>query len=203
MARAATNVDYEDLLAAAAINGVAIAILTLGIYFPRHQRRDLFLAFIGVNAGLFTVATFISETDINLAAGLGLFALLSVVRLRSSEIAQEEIGYYFVALVLGLINGFAPDGEWKRTITLDTMLLVVMYVADHPRLFAAYRQQHITLDAVFPDEAALRAKVEQLLAGKVTRITVLRTDYVHEHTVVDVRYRAGKAPPREVPDVPA
>lgn len=186
--------SYRELLIGLALDSVAIAILTLAIYFPRHQRRDLLLAFLGVNFGLFAVATFVAERELNLGVGLGLFALLSVVRLRSSEIAQEEIGYYFIALVLGLINGFARDGDWARTVTLDALLLVVMFIADSPWLFPGRRQQIVTLDAVFPDEESLRAELERLLGGVVTRAVVLRTDFVHKHTVVDVRRRVT---PRE------
>ena len=102
--------DIEgDLLLAFAIDFVAVSILAFLIYFPRHQRRDLVLAFLGVNAGLFAVAELVADKEVNIALGLGLFALLSVVRLRSAEIAQEDIGYYFIALVLGLINGVAHE----------------------------------------------------------------------------------------------
>jgi len=165
-------------------------VLAVAIYFPRHQRRDLLLAFFSVNVGLFAVAAFVSESEITLGVGLGLFALLSVVRIRSSEIAQEDIGYFFVALVLGLVNGFAHDGEWERILTLDAALLAVMFIADHPRVLAGRLQQTVTLDGVFTDEGELRAELERLLGATVTKLTVLRTDFVHEHTVVDVRTHA-------------
>lgn len=181
---------YADLLLAFAIDLIAITLLAVAIYFPRHQRRDLMLAFLGANAGLFAVAAFVSERELNLAVGLGLFALLSVVRLRSSQIAQEDIGYYFVALVLGLINGFAHEGEWERVVTLDVILLAVMFVADHPRLLGNRRQQIVTLDAVYPDERTLRAELEHRLGATVTKVIVLRTDFVHKHTEVDVRLQA-------------
>lgn len=185
--------SYGEFSIAIAIDAVAIAGLT-AIYFPRHQRRDLLLAFAAINAGLFAVATFVMEHELNLAIGLGLFALLSVVRLRSSEIAQEEIGYYFVALVLGLVNGFGGTGDWDKTITLNVLLLAVMYIVDHPKLLAGRRQQVVTLNGVFANDEDLREQIERLLGGKVTRMVVLRTDFTHHQTVVDVRLRmpAGK-----------
>jgi Ca2+/Na+ antiporter len=180
----------RSLLLAFAINIVAVSVLAFVLYFPRHQRRDLVLAFLGVNVGLFAVAEFVADRELNLAVGLGLFALLSVVRLRSSEIAQEDIGYYFVALVLGLINGFSHDGELTRIVTLNVLLLVVMYVADHPRVLGRRFQQVVTLDDVYRDERALRNDVERLLGGTVTKMVVLRSDFVHKQTVVDVRLRS-------------
>ena len=61
--------------------------------------------------------------------GFGLFAILSIVRLRSSAVTQQEVAYYFVALVLGLINGIrVPD----RTllVAMNVLLLGVMLVFD-------------------------------------------------------------------------
>lgn len=182
--------DIEgDLLLAFAIDFVAVSILAFLIYFPRHQRRDLVLAFLGVNAGLFAVAELVADKEVNIALGLGLFALLSVVRLRSAEIAQEDIGYYFIALVLGLINGVAHEGEWARIVTLDLILLLVTFIADHPRILGRRFQQVVTLDDVYADERALRADVERRLGGTVMKVVVLRTDFVHKQTVVDVRMR--------------
>jgi hypothetical protein len=178
-----------ELGVAFAIDIVAIVLLAFALYLPRHQRRDLVLAFIGVNVGLFAVGTLVADNDLNVGVGLGLFALLSVVRLRSSEIAQEEIGYYFIALVLGLINGFEPQDHWSRTILLNVALRAVMFLADHPRIVNNRRQQVVTLDEVFDSEDELRAELERRLGAKVTRLLVSRTDFVHRHTVVDVRYR--------------
>lgn len=39
--------------------------------------------------------------------GLGLFGVLSIIRLRSSEISQHEVAYYFASLAIGLISGMA------------------------------------------------------------------------------------------------
>ena len=35
---------------------VAALILTFGVYWPRHRRRDLVVAFLGINMGILAVA---------------------------------------------------------------------------------------------------------------------------------------------------
>jgi len=102
--------DYEEFLVGLVIDLVAISVLTYALYFHRHQRRDLTLGFMGINVGLFAVSSFTAATSIGIGFGIGLFALLSVIRLRSTTTSQEEIGYYFVALVIGLVNGLAVGG---------------------------------------------------------------------------------------------
>lgn len=186
------TIDYGHLLLAFGINLVAIASLTYGLYFRRHQRRDLTLGLVGVNIGLFAVSAFTTTTTITIGFGIGLFALLSVIRLRSSTATQEEIGYYFVALVIGIVNGLAVDGSWGTALVLDSMLLGVMFVADHPRLLRYAEHQKLRLDGIAVDREQLKADVEDRLGYEVTRLRVLEFDFVRNRTRVDVRFRTDR-----------
>ncbi|WP_243708881.1 DUF4956 domain-containing protein [Actinomadura sp. GC306] len=166
----------------------AITVLAYGIYFRRHHRRDLRLAYIAVNVGVFTVVSLLLAERADIAVGFGLFAVLSIIRLRSDAITQEEIGYYFVALALGLVNGIAAVIPWLAVL-LDVILLAVMYVADHPRLSARTQHRVVTLDVVHRDPAVLRADLENRLGGTVLACNVTEVDYVRDVMLVDVRFR--------------
>jgi hypothetical protein len=43
----------------------------------------------------------LTKVRVDIAVGFGLFAILSIIRLRSSAVTQQEVAYYFLALVLG------------------------------------------------------------------------------------------------------
>ncbi|MDR1799093.1 MAG: DUF4956 domain-containing protein, partial [Bifidobacteriaceae bacterium] len=49
---------------------IAILVLTLALYYPRHQRRDLVLAYLAVNVGVLAVARALAETSVNVGLGL-------------------------------------------------------------------------------------------------------------------------------------
>ncbi|MBW0252736.1 DUF4956 domain-containing protein [Cellulomonas sp. PS-H5] len=168
---------------------VAIAVLTFALYFPRHRRRDLVVAFLGVNVGVLAVAGALSTSTVGAGLGLGLFGVLSIIRLRSSEIDQREVAYYFAALALGLIGGLGSS-LGALALVLMAMVLVALYAGDHPRLLRGYRQQVVVVDRAFGDHAALVAHLEQLLGARVHGATVQRLDLVDDTTVVDVRYAA-------------
>jgi hypothetical protein len=189
--------SYENLLIGLTIDLVAISILSYAVYFRRHHRRDLTLGFIGVNVGLFAVASFIVNDHLGVGLGIGLFALLSVIRLRSTQVTQEEIGYYFIALVLGLVNGVSPEESWGRTAILNALLIGVMFVADHPRVLPRSDRRIVTLKGTFKSDTALRAQLEKRIGGTVTRFHVIDADYVHHRTKVDVRFRSGTEIPEE------
>ena len=167
---------------------VAITTLAHLIYFRRHRRRDLQLAYVAVNIGVFTAVSLLLLQHANLAVGFGLFGVLSIIRLRSSTLTQEEVGYFFIALALGLVNGLAAQVPWVA-LTLNLVLLAVMYAADHPNFLAETHHRLITLDVVHGDDQALRADLESRLGGIVLRQSVTEVDYVRDVMVVDVRYR--------------
>lgn len=178
-------------LALISIDLVAISILTFGIYFRRHHRRDLVVAFLGVNVGVVAVAAVLGSAEIGMGVGLGLFGVLSIIRLRSSEISQREVAYYFAALALGLVAGL-PSTSLVTPSALIALIVAVMWIADHPALLPQSRQQTITLDRAFSDENELRQHLEFMLNAEVTALHVERLNLVNDSTMVDVRYRVAK-----------
>lgn len=177
---------------------VAVVVLTFGLYFPRHHRRDLVTAFIGVNIGVLAVSVVLGSTAVGAGFGLGLFGVLSIIRLRSDEIAQHEIAYYFAALALGLLAGL---GGALTATTGGLMLLIVgaLFAGDHPGLFRRYRQQTMQLDVAYLDETALRERLAVQLNGRIVNLAIKHVDQVNDTTLVEVRYVMNRTPIRHEP----
>ncbi|WP_439592077.1 DUF4956 domain-containing protein [Microbacterium sp.] len=166
----------------------AALVLSLGLYYRRHHRRDLVVAFLGVNVGVMAVAAVLGTAEVALGLGLGLFGVLSIIRLRSSEISQREVAYYFAALAIGLMSGLPQTDPWP-VIGLVALVLVVLWAADHPALLSRGRHQVVRLDRAIADELELRDVLADRLGGPVSSLTVQELDLVNDTTLVDVRYR--------------
>jgi hypothetical protein len=182
---------------------VAVTVLVLGLYFPRHRRRDLMVAYFGVNIGVLAVADALRSTTSGAGLGLGfaLFGVLSIIRLRSTELDQHEVAYFFSALALGLLGALDTASIW-RNIALMGLILVVMAIVDNRRLLGRYQHQTVVLDAAVTDHEELVGRLEDLLDAKVHSATPQRIDLINDSTVVDVRY--ARSPRRaNVPVSPA
>lgn len=171
-----------------ALDLVAAAILVFGIYWPRHRRRDLVVAFLGIHVGVLAVAALLAGSAVTAGLGLGLFGVLSIIRLRSDELAQHEIAYYFAVLALGLVSGLSTSAT-PLSIGFIVLIVGTMAIVDHPRLLGAHRRQLVVVDRALTDETALRAHLEEMLAADVSALSVQRLDTVSDTTVVDVRFR--------------
>jgi len=171
---------------------VAVTVLAFGLYFPRHRRRDLVVAYLGVNVGVLAVAATLATSSVGAGLGLGLFGVLSIIRLRSTELSQTEVAYYFAALALGLLGGLGATTGW---LSLAGMALVVgvMAVVDHPRVLRRAQSQSVVVDRALTDRAELTRYLEELLGAEVRGVSVQRLDLVNDTTWVDVRYTEPRA----------
>lgn len=175
-------------------NLVALAIIAYGLYFRRHSRRDLLMTYVTINIGLFLVMTIFSLSEAGIGVGFGLFAILSIIRIRSEEFSTTELSYVFSILAIALINAFGIGQALPGTfdllflLLLNTIAVLVVYVMDHPRLLRKVGRQQITLDTIHSNERDLRADLERRLNVRVLDYAIAHVDYVREITVLNVRY---------------
>ena len=167
---------------------VAITLLVGALYIPRHGRRDLVAAYIGVNVGVLAVTLLLSTSDnVGAGLGLGLFGVLSIIRLRSSSLAQGEVAYFFAALALGLLGGIKT--HLIIVTILMALILASLWVGDHPALMRRNRNQVVTLDRAISDENELITELEDLLGAHVRSVDLKSLDLVNDTTIVEVHYR--------------
>lgn len=185
-----------------AIDVVAILTLVFAIYSPRHHRRDMIVSLLVLNIGVLGVSTVLSTADVNAGLGLGLFGVLSIIRLRSDELGQQEVAYYFTALGIGLLGGIAAGPDWLSP-ALTGALLAAVFVGDHPRLYRSVRRQNVTLDRAITSEAVLVDTLETLLGATVLKLDVRRVDLVADTTTVEVRFRVNDVGTMDRDDVGA
>lgn len=186
-AAAAQSVGLTAAAGRAGLDVMSVAVLTLGLFLPRHHRRDLVTVFWLFNTTLLSVLLVINSGQIGVGAGLGLFGVLSIVRLRSEQYRNVEIGYFFVALALALVNGLAPGV--LLPVLLSTGILVVVLLVDSNRLLPCTRYVQVVLDQILEDETELRAELSARLGGVVVQAGVTQIDYVRLVMVLNVLYR--------------
>jgi hypothetical protein len=187
-----------DVLARLALDAGAMGLLAFGLYRPRHGRSDLAVLLCLFNLGVFLAVAVIVQGEFGLSAGLGLFAVLSVMRMRSETFSAIELAYLFTALALAIV--WAVDvGGLALGLVLAAVALAAVALLDHPRLLRATRRMEVTLELVFADHDALLRHLRERLNVDVLDVRVIEIDYVREVTRVELRC-ADRAPGDAVRD---
>jgi hypothetical protein len=191
-----TGANFVDFFVHLSVNLIGLVVLAVVVYYRRHRRRDLLTCMVCFNVSIFVVFSVLDVRDAGVGLGFGLFALLSIITLRSETFSTIELGYLFSAVIIGVVNALEVGGgvlTWQNELfaaLVTTVVVAAAYVADHPGLRKAAGHQQITLDRVYPDAGLMRADLEQRLGVVVTTATVLHTNCVEETTLVDVGYEA-------------
>lgn len=170
-------------LTLAAIDIAAIVVLVYGLYYPRYRRGDLVVAYLGVNIGVLGVATVLSTSEVGVGLGMGLFGVLSIIRLRSTEISQREVAYYFAALALGLVCGVASSPTTAAVVA--AVIVGTLAIADSA--FKTTSSQQIVVDRAIADADELGERIEELTGSKVANFEILKLDVVNDTTLVEVQ----------------
>ncbi|MGL5406788.1 MAG: DUF4956 domain-containing protein [Propionibacteriaceae bacterium] len=166
---------------------IAVTILVCALYLRRHHRRDLAVALLGVNVGVVAVAAALANSTVGAGLGMGLFGVLSIIRLRSTELAQHEVAYYFAALALGLLGGLAPTPMWFG-LSLMGLIVGVLALVDHKAVFVPRPTRLVQLDRAYDRDSDIIADLERRMGITVLDIDVQRVDHVTDTTLVQVRW---------------
>jgi hypothetical protein len=190
LATTLTHRDLTDLVVRLAVDLLSIGTVA-ALFWVRHQRRDLVLVFTTFNVGVFTVLTVITERTIPAGVGFGLFALLSIIRLRSEPFANVDLGYFFLSLVLAVVNGIGHV-DHRLTGFLCVLVIVAVYLIDHPRIQRTTIRVEVILDSVITNQAALRLELKGRFGSEIVAMTIVEVDYVRETMRVWVTYVEGR-----------
>jgi hypothetical protein len=175
------------------IDLTAIVVLAYIVYFRRHRRRDLLMAYVCFNVALFAVVTALTSVPTGggaspgLALGLGLLGALSIIRLRSEELSFSEVAYFFSALALAVANGVGL-GEPAHSAVISAVVVGAMYAMDHLEPHRKMERMSVELDEIYGDDVSLRAELERRIGTEVVSVSVKRIDYVRETMVLGVDY---------------
>ena len=187
---AAGTVDYPQTLVRLLIDLLALTALVGALFLPRHERRDLAVVYVAFNIALFAVSSVISVRAISVGVGFGLFAVLSIVRLRSEPFNNVELAYFFLALVLGLINGLS-EVPLPFVAALNVLIVLSIYVSDHSMVHATTFRRTVTLDEIHTDVERLRLLLEERLGIRISDLRIDSNDFVRETTHVTLSYVEG------------
>ena len=179
------HIRLGDLTSHLLVDLVALGLLT-GVAYRRQRRNsEMVFTLSALNVGLFMTLVAISGDAFSTGAGFGLFGMLSLIRLRSASFTTVDMGYSFVALVLGLVMGILGL-PLVLCGGVAVALLALVFVGDHPRLNPATQTIVMVLDRAHPSPAAARRDVVARIHLPVMSVSIDEVDYVREVTKVTV-----------------
>jgi len=114
----------------------AIFILIRFIYYPIYKHRELFFTYFIFNIIIFLISFLLNKVDLSMGAAFGLFAVFSMLRYKTEEIAIKDMTYLFLVIAIGLVSAVtkikdtADEIEYIFLIGINVVVLIVTYLLE-------------------------------------------------------------------------
>ncbi|HJR89961.1 MAG TPA: DUF4956 domain-containing protein [Aeromicrobium sp.] len=188
-----------DLLGRASLDLLTMLLLVGWLYKSQQSVPSMPLVLSSLNVGIFAAVTMFTSGKAPLSAGVGfgLFALLSMLRLRSAAFTIKDVAFTFLVLITGLVNSL-PTSSWGLLIGVNLSILLVVLITDTHRESKTTRVMNVSLKEAFSDPALIRPAVEEKLGMAVESVVVKEVNFVKGITEVKVEYQPDPSLGRSV-----
>jgi hypothetical protein len=118
------------------IDLVSVFILVRFIYYPIYKHREFFFTYFIFNIIIFFISFLLNRVDLSMGAAFGLFAVFSMLRYKTEEIAIKDMTYLFLVIAIGLVSAVtkvkdtADSIEYMFLIAINAAVLLITYLLE-------------------------------------------------------------------------
>ena len=186
------------LLLAFLINLIAIMIVVRWLYYPKCKRGEFFFTYILIAISTFMLIYVLGDVKLKAGIALGLFAMFSIIRYRTEQIAIREMTYLFVIIALSAINGLTiSELSIGEVIIINILFVAAIWVCESKLLISHYSYKVIKYDnisLITPDKReALIADLEKRTGLNIIKVEVGAIDFLKDAAIVKMYYKSNEA----------
>ena len=185
-----------ELLIAFFINLIAIAIIVRGLYYPKCKRGEFFFTYILIAISTFMLIYVLGDVKLKAGIALGLFAIFSIIRYRTEQVAIREMTYLFIIIALSAINGLTvSELSLGEVIIINLLFIFSIWICESKILISHYSYKVIKYDNVnliTPDKREeLIADLEKRTGLKIEKVEVGSIDFLKDAAIVKMYYKSN------------
>ena len=200
-------IDYSTVIRDILIDFTSLYFLSYVILYRKYRNVEMFVASALFNIFILLIVMTIVRTDFNIAVGFGLFALLSLVQLRSTTFTKTEMAYLFGAVTLAVINGAGIIDLSFVLISNVVVIVSTWFIGNWSLEHSAnlirvdnVKKMAVTLDHIDENVVGNRdlmcEQLTETLGINVQTFEIKKIDYVRDMVEITVIYQL---PPSEIP----
>lgn len=188
----------SELLLAFLTNLIAIMIVVRGLYYPKCKRGEFFFTYILIAISTFMLIYVLGDVKLKAGIALGLFAIFSIIRYRTEQVAIREMTYLFIIIAISAINGLiVSELSYGEVIIINLLFIFSIWICESKLLISHYSYKVIKYDninLITPDKREeLIADLEKRTGLKVIKVEVGAIDFLKDAVIVKMYYKSNEA----------
>lgn len=180
------------------IDLASVFLLIRIIYYPIYKHREFFFTYFIFNLVIFLISFLLNKVDLSMGAAFGLFAVFSMLRYKTEEIAIKDMTYLFLVIAIGLIcavtkiKGADDFIEYIFLIAVNAVILLITWLLESNLLMKKEVAKTILYENI---ELIRSGKEEELMADlklrtgfNIHRYSVNKIDFLKDAAQIKIYY---------------
>ncbi|MFM2207865.1 MAG: hypothetical protein RL213_1840 [Bacteroidota bacterium] len=173
------------------IDFLTMLVLVRYIYFKIHKKKDFLFTFFLFNIIIFVITYLLNKVDMSMGAAFGLFAVFSILRLRTEGLTTKDMTYLFVTIAIGLIAAVSKTTYFELSV-INLIIIGFTYALDG-NLFMRNELmktiQYENIELIKPEnKEAFMADLRKRTGLDIHRVSISKIDFLKDIAVVRAYY---------------
>ena len=188
----------KDLLLAFLINIISILVVVRGLYYPKCKRGEFFFTYVLIAISTFMLIYVLGDVKLKAGIALGLFAIFSIIRYRTEQVAIREMTYLFIIIAISAINGLTvSELSYGEVLIINALFIISIWLCESKLFLNHYSYKVIKYDNVNliseDKREELIADLEKRTGLKIEKVEVGSIDFLKDAAIVKMYYRSKNA----------
>ena len=183
-----------NLLAFFFLNLLFVGIIVRFFYYPKSKRGDYFFTFTLIAISIFLLIYLLGGVKLKTGFALGLFAIFSIIRYRTEQVAIREMTYLFVIIAVSAINGLvAEEVSFVEMIVANLLFIFSLWLCESNWFITHLSYKIIKYDninLILPEkEKELIADLKKRTGLDIVKVEVGGLDFLKDAAIIKMYYK--------------
>ncbi len=185
-----------NLLIGFLINLFFVGIVARCFYYPKCKRGEYFFTFILISISIFLLIYLLGGVKLKTGFALGLFAIFSIIRYRTEQVAIREMTYLFIIIAMSAINGLVIEELSYSEMVVANLLFIFSIWLCESNLFIRHLSYKVikydNINLITPDkEPELIEDLKKRTGLDIVKVEVGGIDFLKDAVIIKMYYRSA------------
>lgn len=188
------NPNFLGIMVRFVINLIFLFLLIKVIYYRYSRKENFLFAFFLMGIMIFFIGSVLNAVFLEIGMAVGLFAIFTILRLRTTDVSIKDMAYMFATIGLSVINSLKLVGfPLLGIVIIDALIIVSVYILEEfmvKNSSESYSIVYRNLELLKSNKKQKLLKDLSELTGKdVINVKVRRVDYRSGIAMLDIFYK--------------
>jgi len=188
------NPDFWGIMARFLINTTFLFVLVRLVYYRYSRKADYLFSLFLMGIMIFFIGSMLKTVFMELGMAIGLFAIFTILRLRTQSFTMKDMAYIFTTIGISFINSLKLVGfPMLGLLIINVIIISSAYILEIYML----RIETQTHEIIYEDLELLKSDKKQKLLKELNLLTgrtiisynIKRVDYKRRCAIIDIIYK--------------